>query len=240
MVWLIYSLFLWCWQVVGELASQAPAQGHKLSGILVKRNFSFHLMTPKDLHSESKTTRTKNTWISCKELLQITMWETLFVIPTPVDRTKHNTATCYIIIHKKLLTYLNWHQKISFFLEQCILEFTFFELIFSFQFSLLSKSTPKYFIKFYVSTLSSPLMETDLGHLWFCIICIFHQWISLTSPFHIQQGQKGWWKCALMCTSVCTNNKRVSDRWCLIKLYIKLQDLFVAGICTWNVFLLWW
>jgi len=101
MVWLIYSLFLWCWQVVGELASQAPAQGHKLSGILVKRNFSFHLMTPKDLHSESKTTRTKNTWISCKELLQITMWETLFVIPTPVDRTKHNTATYYIIIYKK-------------------------------------------------------------------------------------------------------------------------------------------
>ena len=30
------------------------------------------------------------------------MWETLFVIPTPVDRTKHNTATYYIIIYKKI------------------------------------------------------------------------------------------------------------------------------------------
>ncbi|KAK7098583.1 cleavage and polyadenylation specificity factor subunit 3-like [Littorina saxatilis] len=38
-------------KVVGELAAQPPAQGHKLSGILVKRNFNFHLMTPKDLHS---------------------------------------------------------------------------------------------------------------------------------------------------------------------------------------------
>ena len=72
------------------------------------------------------------------------MWETLFVIPTPVDRTKHNTATYYIIIYQKLLTYLNSHQKISAFLKQYILEFTFFELIFSFQFSLVSKSTPKY------------------------------------------------------------------------------------------------
>ncbi|KAK7491425.1 hypothetical protein BaRGS_00017254, partial [Batillaria attramentaria] len=38
-------------KVVGELASQQPTQGHKLSGILVKRNFNFHLMAPKDLHS---------------------------------------------------------------------------------------------------------------------------------------------------------------------------------------------
>ena len=77
--------------------------------------------------------------------------------PTPTDRTKHNNATYY---------YLNLLQMISAF--SCNTLFTFFstELMFSFQFNLLSKTTPKYL---YVSTLStaSPLMYTGLGHLWF-------------------------------------------------------------------------
>lgn len=38
-------------KVVGELAAKPPVQGHKISGILVKRNFNFHLMAPDDLHS---------------------------------------------------------------------------------------------------------------------------------------------------------------------------------------------
>ncbi|KAL8618913.1 Cleavage and polyadenylation specificity factor subunit 3 [Nucella lapillus] len=38
-------------KVVGELASKTPEEDHTVSGILVKRNFNFHLLTPRDLHS---------------------------------------------------------------------------------------------------------------------------------------------------------------------------------------------
>ncbi|XP_005109022.1 cleavage and polyadenylation specificity factor subunit 3 [Aplysia californica] len=38
-------------KVVGDLASEPPTQGHKVSGILVKRNFNYHIVAPKDLQS---------------------------------------------------------------------------------------------------------------------------------------------------------------------------------------------
>ncbi|BFZ15737.1 hypothetical protein BsWGS_18776 [Bradybaena similaris] len=38
-------------KVVGGLAAYPPAQGHKVSGILVKRNFNYHIVSLKDLHS---------------------------------------------------------------------------------------------------------------------------------------------------------------------------------------------
>ncbi|XP_023929900.1 cleavage and polyadenylation specificity factor subunit 3 [Lingula anatina] len=38
-------------KVVGSLASSKPTQGQKISGILVKRNFNYHIMAPSDLHN---------------------------------------------------------------------------------------------------------------------------------------------------------------------------------------------
>lgn len=40
-------------QVMGSLADKRCAQGQRVSGILVKRNFSYHILTPSDLSSES-------------------------------------------------------------------------------------------------------------------------------------------------------------------------------------------
>lgn len=37
-------------KVMGSLAIPPPTNGHRLSGILVKRNFSYHLLAPSDLH----------------------------------------------------------------------------------------------------------------------------------------------------------------------------------------------
>ncbi|KAK3793795.1 hypothetical protein RRG08_061929 [Elysia crispata] len=38
-------------KVVGELAADPPKQDNKVSGILVKRNFNYHIVSPKDLQS---------------------------------------------------------------------------------------------------------------------------------------------------------------------------------------------
>jgi len=38
-------------KVVGDLASDPPKQDHRVSGILVKRNFNYHIVAPKDLQS---------------------------------------------------------------------------------------------------------------------------------------------------------------------------------------------
>jgi len=37
-------------KIMGALAMNAPKPGHKLSGVLVKRNFSYHLLSPADLN----------------------------------------------------------------------------------------------------------------------------------------------------------------------------------------------
>lgn len=39
-------------QVMGSLADRKCVQGQKVSGILVKRNFNYHIMTPSDLSSQ--------------------------------------------------------------------------------------------------------------------------------------------------------------------------------------------
>lgn len=41
-----------CIQVMGSLADKKCAQGQRVSGILVKRNFSYHILTPSDLSSK--------------------------------------------------------------------------------------------------------------------------------------------------------------------------------------------
>ena len=40
-------------KVMGSLASQKPPDGHKVSGVLIKRGFNYHLIDPSDLSSES-------------------------------------------------------------------------------------------------------------------------------------------------------------------------------------------
>lgn len=39
-------------QVMGSLADQKCAQGQRVSGILVKKNFNYHILNPSDLSSE--------------------------------------------------------------------------------------------------------------------------------------------------------------------------------------------
>ena len=39
-------------KVVGSLAAQRPKEGQQISGILVKRNFNYHIISPNDLSSK--------------------------------------------------------------------------------------------------------------------------------------------------------------------------------------------
>ena len=39
---------------MGSLAVQKPKEGHRVSGVLIKRGFNYHLVDPKDLASENK------------------------------------------------------------------------------------------------------------------------------------------------------------------------------------------
>ena len=41
-------------KVMGSLASQKPPDGHKVSGVLIKRGFNYHLIDPSDLSSETR------------------------------------------------------------------------------------------------------------------------------------------------------------------------------------------
>jgi len=45
-------------KVMGSLASQKPPDGHKVSGVLIKRGFNYHLIDPSDLSSETRDNQT--------------------------------------------------------------------------------------------------------------------------------------------------------------------------------------
>lgn len=45
-------------QVMGSLADNKCVQGQRVSGILVKKNFNYHILNPSDLSSESSVVRT--------------------------------------------------------------------------------------------------------------------------------------------------------------------------------------
>ena len=49
---LTYVLYVFFLQVVGSLAAQKPEEGQQISGILIKRNFNYHIISPKDLSSK--------------------------------------------------------------------------------------------------------------------------------------------------------------------------------------------
>jgi cleavage and polyadenylation specificity factor subunit 3 len=50
-------------KVMGTLAMEKPKPGHKLSGILVKRNFNYHMLAACDLSSELE-----DSYCNCDEL----------------------------------------------------------------------------------------------------------------------------------------------------------------------------
>lgn len=39
-------------KVIGEMAMNKPTDGLRLSGVLIKKNFSYHILKPSDLPSE--------------------------------------------------------------------------------------------------------------------------------------------------------------------------------------------
>jgi cleavage and polyadenylation specificity factor subunit 3 len=43
-------------KVMGSLATKPPAEDHKLSGVLIKRGFNYHLIDPSDLSSYTELT----------------------------------------------------------------------------------------------------------------------------------------------------------------------------------------
>lgn len=43
---------VWSFKVMGSLADKKCAQGQRVSGILVKKNFSYHILSPSDLSSK--------------------------------------------------------------------------------------------------------------------------------------------------------------------------------------------
>jgi len=48
--WINVNVFVL--KVMGSLAVQKPKEGHRVSGVLIKRGFNYHLVDPKDLASE--------------------------------------------------------------------------------------------------------------------------------------------------------------------------------------------
>ena len=41
-------------KVMGSLAVQKPQMGQKVSGVLLKRNFNYHLLNPKDINRKCR------------------------------------------------------------------------------------------------------------------------------------------------------------------------------------------
>lgn len=71
-------------QVVGELATKKPTHGQVLSGVLVKRNFAYHIMTPEDTASEL-------------DLHSVRYYHQLDVLPTSITCSScHLTIAGYI------------------------------------------------------------------------------------------------------------------------------------------------
>ena len=137
----------------------------------------------------------------------------------PLQQTEPNIIilhiTFYSIIksYSHIWIYSKWsqlshaiHSRVHFFST---------ELMFSFQFNLLSKTTPKYL---YVSTLSiaSPLMWTGLGHLWFFVKVNAHLFrfgnlqiqIIFITPIH-----KVFNLLVVFCIFIITN---FSNKFCII------------------------
>ena len=42
-------------KVMGSLAVEKPKEGHRISGVLIKRGFNYHLVNPEDLASKLNT-----------------------------------------------------------------------------------------------------------------------------------------------------------------------------------------
>ena len=49
-IFCLYCIFVT--KVMGSLAVQKPKEGHRISGVLIKRGFNYHLVNPGDLGSK--------------------------------------------------------------------------------------------------------------------------------------------------------------------------------------------
>ena len=52
-------------KVMGSLAMEKPAEGHRVSGILVKREFSYRILAPADLAKYTALTMSTVTQVIC-------------------------------------------------------------------------------------------------------------------------------------------------------------------------------
>lgn len=52
----LFNSYISVVKVMGSLAMEAPVPGAQLQGVLVKRNFNYHILAPSDLNSESLAT----------------------------------------------------------------------------------------------------------------------------------------------------------------------------------------
>jgi cleavage and polyadenylation specificity factor subunit 3 len=67
-------------KVMGTLAMEKPRPGHKLSGILVKRNFTYHMLAACDLSSELEDSYCNCSELSCgayPQEFRLTQWYTV-------------------------------------------------------------------------------------------------------------------------------------------------------------------
>ena len=64
-------------KVMGSLAAVKPSEDHKLSGVLVKRGFNYHLIDPSDLSSRWPVRLFMNFLYACKPCLLIGQYNPL-------------------------------------------------------------------------------------------------------------------------------------------------------------------
>ena len=74
-------------KVMGSLAAVKPSENHKLSGVLVKRGFNYHLIDPSDLSSKLCLT-----WQFLK-LIAVSPAPSLSLSPLPLDYTELTTSS---------------------------------------------------------------------------------------------------------------------------------------------------
>merc|ERR1719221_1605171 len=108
-------------KVMGSLAVQKPEEGLKVSGILVKRNFNYHILSPADLSKYTDLTMSKVTqrqsihYTGSLQVLQYVLQQTageVKIVETEGDPVKKKTILRAFdsidIIHEPRLLTLEW------------------------------------------------------------------------------------------------------------------------------------
>ncbi len=84
-------------KVVGALAVESPEEGHRVSGILVKRNFNYHLLAPGDL--QKYTDMTMSTVTQRQSVFYSGSFQLLqFKIAQISDEVRSKVCSQYILV----------------------------------------------------------------------------------------------------------------------------------------------